>query len=188
MTHAPENDTVAFLTKLEELAHILPNNEDSEWTLVFVDCDDVQTLIQQNHITTENVQNSINFLQQTIDTLITKKNKDNYDMFGYHLGGDLFAFFINDSYSMDKSQTIVQNLIKTMQNKDKSSLTISAGVGIRTLAKSTNETKTDENINDDDAQEFDFKNLQREWVLRAYINLLRAKENGKNCYFCRLVC
>ena len=68
-----------------------------------------------------------------------------------------------------------------MQNKNNSSLTISVGIGIRTLPKSTNEI-----INDD--EKFDFKELKRKWVLRAHINLLRAKEHHKNCCFYELVC
>ena len=98
-------------------------------------------------------------------------------MFGYHLG-DLFALFIDDNYDMTKSRNMVEYLIKTMQDTDKSSFTISVGIGIRTLS----------NVDRQSKKGMDCKELQREWILRGHINLLRAKENGKNCYFSHLVC
>ena len=96
MSYDVGNDIATFLWKLDELSQVKANDEESEWTLVFIDCDNIQTLIQENKITTKSVQNSINLLEQNIDTLITDNSKDNHDMFGYHLGGDLFALFIND--------------------------------------------------------------------------------------------
>ena len=188
-----------FRSKLRTLSRAqLQQNQSQggsqEWSLMFVDCDDIESLLRENKITIDNVENSINLLQATIYRLIQHNSNAN-EAFGYHLGGDLFALFIKDNYSMNKSKEIVENLIKIMSSKDKSSLTISAGIGIRTYACVALDTKNqnhnqnqNKNKSDEEDEDADFQELQREWVLRAHINLLRAKENGKNCYFHDLVC
>ena len=178
-----------FLSQLNDLSQRDSSktniNNGSEWSLVLIDCDDIESLIQQEKITIEDVQNSIHLLETSIYRLIknnsnndNKDNDEDHEIFGYHLGGDLFALFINDNYNMDKSKKIVEHLMKIMRNEDESSLTISVGIGIRTLNTLSNPKK----------DSIDFKELQREWVLRAHCNLLRAKENGKNCYFDCSVC
>ena len=185
-------ETSDFLSKLNELSRLkLDSNEtsqDIEWTLVFVDCDNIESLLREKEISVDSVENSINLLHATIYRLIANdknkdKDKDKDKIFGYHLGGDLFALFVNDNCSMDKSKEICQYLIKIMENKDKSSLTISAGIGIRRLFQTSKEAEENE-----EKQGFNFKELQRQWVVRAHTNLLRAKENGKNCYVFNLVC
>ena len=169
-------DFLVFLDKLSKTKH----GKNSEWALIFVDCDDIKSLLNEKKIRMINVENSMNLLQATICRMIDDDDKNG--IAGYHLGGDLFALFVNDNHGMTKSITIVECLLKIMSNKNKSSFTISCGIGIRRL------------INDNDNMpkkktetEKEKDRLQREWVLRAHVNLLRAKENGKNCYFYQLV-
>ena len=177
--------TKDFLSKLNDISRLNIYDQADEWTLIFVDCDDVESLLQEKKINVDNVENSISLLVATIYKLITKhENKD--EMFGYHLGGDLFALFVNDNHIMTKSKQVVEYLINTMANKDKSSLTISAGIGIRTLLPTKNNCKQEKDK--EKQNELNFEKIQREWVVRAHTNLLRAKENGKNCYFFNLVC
>ena len=145
--------TNGFLSKLNELSQLeTKRKSECEWTLVLIDCDDTESLIQEQKITLDNVENSINLLESSIYRLI--ENRKN-EIFGYHLGGDLFGLFINDNCKMDKSTKMVKNLTKIMQNKDKSSLTISVGIGIRRLS----------NVYVDD-----FKQLQREWLQIYFYN------------------
>ena len=81
--------------------------------------------------------------------------------FGYHLGSDNFGLICEkDCIAVSK----LELLMKSMKNKF--DVTISAGV-----AKLLPKYKT-----------------KREWYERADINLLRAKENGKNCFFVNEVC
>ena len=181
--------TKDFLSKLHQLSRAQINTVDkNEWTLALIDCDDIESLLHQNKVTMDDIDNSINLLQASIHRLIENNNRNknkNNEIFGYYLGGDLFALFINDTFNMDKSKEIVEYLIKIMQNKNKSCLTISVGIGIRKLL---NETSLDGKNNELENKKSKVTKLEREWVVRAHANLLRSKENGKNCYFYKLVC
>ena len=182
------------------------NNINEQWTLVLIDCDDVESLLYEKKITNQDVENSINLLQASIYRLIENKNENKHNkIFGYHLGGDLFALFINDNDNMDKSKKIGQHLINVMQDKNKSSFTISVGIGIRPKLlndqkESESESKTKKKEKDEETEsnseetkdckkETDLQSeLRREWVLRAHTNLMKAKENGKNCCIHKWVC
>ena len=157
-------NTNDFLSKLKKLCE---NKEKckKKCVLILIDCDDIGMLLFNKRITMIEAQNSINLLKRNICKIIAKSNDDSdndNELFGYHLGSDLFALFVvddNGNNKMTKSIEIAQYLLDVMQNKKESSFTISIGIGIGQIGD------------------------QREWVLRAHINLLRAKENGKNCYF-----
>ena len=106
---------------------------------------------------------------------VNENNNDN--VFGYHLESDLFALFGYDNINtMDKSIYIVESLLNVMRHKEKSSLTMSAGIGFRML-------KLKNSKNNNDNNNITTELTKKEWVSRDYKNLLRAKENGKNCYF-----
>ena len=161
-------NTTDFLSKLKQLCQIEmvsnETNNDMQWVLVLIDCDDIGLLLNTKKISMTQTKNSINLLNASIYNIITKSSDEN-KIFGYHLGSDLFALFVCDkSNKMTTSIEIVENLLNIMQNNKESSFTISVGMGIQQI---------EDNID----------TMQREWVLRAHINLLRAKENGKNCYF-----
>ena len=165
-------NTNDFLSKLKQLCQIDKDShiskKDGEWILILIDCDDVGALLNSEKISMIDAQNSINLLNASISKLIKRSrnsNDNDNEIFGYHLGSDLFALFVCDNTNkMSKSIEIAEYLLKVMQNKKESSFTISVGIGIRQIEDNVDKT-------------------QREWVLRAHINLLRAKENGKNCYF-----
>ena len=145
---------------------------DQEWTLVLIDCDNVGILLHNKKISMKQAQNSINLVYINIRKHVNENNNDT--VFGYHLGSDLFALFVYDNAStMNKSIEIVESLLNVMRNKQKSSFMISVGIGARMIKSENN--KDSSNIIAD--------SLKREWVSRAYTNLSRAKENGKNCYF-----
>ena len=184
-----------FLSKLKELCQTDTKNDmkdkntnDKEWVLILIDCDDIGVLLYNKKVSMVQAQNSINLLNASICRIVEEsvacggdEDNKNSGIFGYHLGSDLFALFVEDNaITMNKSIEISESLLNIMQNKEKSSFTISVGLGIRKLKLSQN-GKDDK----DDTKEKDgIKSIrQREWVLSAHINLLRAKENGKNCYF-----
>ena len=207
------DDFLVFLNKLSKTKQNSKTRKapgkNCEWTLIFIDCDDTKSLLNEKKIRMINVENSINLLQASIYRMIDDDGITKQSIAGYHLGGDLFALFVNDNHGMTKSIAIVEYLMKIMSNKIKSSLTISCGIGIRRLVNNNNnnniQTKKKEisrvfdlwsimhekltfatkGEKEKKAEETD--SLQREWVLRAHVNLLRAKENGKNCYFYQLV-
>ena len=168
--------TKDFLSKLNQLCQETTGINDSEsknnqeWVLILIDCDDIGLLINNKDISMKQAQNSINLLNANICRII-EQDKGN-DMFGYHLGGDLFALFVCDNCDKmimtQKSIKIVELLLNVMRKKDESSFTISVGMSAQ---QRTMNGKSDINT------------IKGEWVLRAHTNLLRAKENGKNCYF-----
>ena len=171
-----------FLSKLNQLCkEKITSENDQEWVLILIDCDDIGVLLHDKKITTQQAQNSINLLNANICRIIDKHNcqDDNNNMFGYHLGSDLFSLFVYDNKNtMNKSIEIVEYLLGVMRNKNKSSFTISVGMSVRALKDSADVT-----LEQNGKQMDDIESTQREWVLNANTNLLRAKENGKNCYF-----
>ena len=201
------DNTENFLSKLGELSSIKKikkeikeekekEKDDNDWMLIFIDGDDVELLLNNNEKANEaqlaeameNVQFGIRLLETSIYRLVyDNKNK----LFGYHLGGDLFSLLIYDN--IENSISIVEKLMSTMRS-DESPFTISVGIGKRNVDSiKTAQVSGDVNDNDNDneKQKDVIKNrkiIQREWSIRAHINLLRAKENGKNCCFSNQVC
>ena len=85
--------TEDFLSKLNQLSQLTPTTETKKWALTLMDCDDIRSLLNENKVTLEDVQNSINVLQASIYRLIENSSNHNIpknEIFGYHLGGDLF--------------------------------------------------------------------------------------------------
>ena len=167
-----------FLQKLNQLCstgHNICSNR--EWTLILIDCDNVGMLLHNKTISVIQAQNSIHLLNVNIRKHVNSNTIANDSVFGYHLGSDLFGIFVYDNSStMNKSIEIVESLLNVMRNKEKSSLTISVGIGFRML-------KLKNNKNNKDNNNITTETIKKEWVSRAYANLLRAKENGKNCFF-----
>ena len=173
--------TYHFLLQLNQLCE---QKRDEKWVLILIDCDDVGVLLHDKKISMKQAQHSINLLNANICKIVAASQSDNTQnskMLGYHLGGDLFALFIydNNKNTMNKSVEIVESLLKIMQDKEKSSFTISAGIGIRSVSVTDDHDDCDYK----DTNDITSDSIKREWVSRAYTNLLRAKENGKNCYF-----
>ena len=174
--------TYHFLLQLNQLCE---QKRDEKWVLILIDCDDVGVLLHDKKISMKQAQHSINLLNANICRIVGASGQSddtqNSKMLGYHLGGDLFALFVYDNKNtMNKSVEIVESLLKIMQNKEKSSFTISAGIGIRSVSVTDDDCDYKDSK---DTVDTDSDSVKREWVSRAYTNLLRSKENGKNCYF-----
>ena len=116
-------DEAAFKFKIKEIC----NDEDIDWVMALIDCDNVSKLIKK-------YDNSFVDLQVGLVRKEIYKICDIYDsnIFGYHLGnGDEFALLINDSFdemeeNWDFSFDIIQNLMDNI--RDISLLTISVGL------------------------------------------------------------
>ena len=109
-----------FLQKLNQLSSRCTCHSicsDKELTLIFIDCDNVGILLHNKTISMTHAQNSINLLNVNIRNHVNENNNDN--VFGYHLGSDLFALFVYDNINtMDKSIYIVESLLNVMRNKE----------------------------------------------------------------------
>ena len=86
----------------------------------------------------------------------------------YYLGDSLFALFINNT--VKQAVLVVQKLLHDLKKSILSSLSI----GIASIDNHRNN-----NVNNNNNKQ----ELKREWISMAYINLLRAKEAGSDCFF-----
>ena len=181
--------TNSFLSKLSQLSSVenIEKENVNDWLLILIDGDDVDLVLNEfenNHSRRVNntVEYGLNLLESSIYRLINNYDKKN-EIFGYHLGSDLFALFVNDNI---ENGSLIGNKLLTIMRSDESPFRISVGIGTRKIVNykrgvlMTNEVKECDN---QETSENVKNTVQREWSLSAHINLLRAKENGKNCCF-----
>ena len=129
-------------------------------------------------------------MKKTIVKTKAKANNDkNECIYGYHLGSDLFSMFINDT--MDNCVILISKLINIMANKKESPFTISVGLSqcpnntSTTIGTTTTTSKKSfilRQFQKSTEKKEIARQIEQNWVTNGKINLLRAKEGGKNQY------
>ena len=165
IAHAPSK---TFLSNLERICSNY--GTDHSWVLVLFDADDKDKTDLHHEKETKTNLNGIPIDKENDCVSVIEKYLVNIEkQHSYYLGDCLFAMFINNT--MKQAVLIVKKLLNDLKN----SIHFALSIGMASITGCNHNYNYN---NHNNKQE-----LQRKWVSMAYINLLRAKEAGNNCFF-----
>ena len=158
-----EKDRKEFVSKLEEFSK---SNEN--WSLILIDGDNIAKIKDKS---IDNAQIAVNLIQNCIEQICLLFNNIYY----YYLGSDNFGLFINNDNKLINVESFIKQIMEKVRNNcvikdnDNNELNVTTSIGSSSRLP-------------------EYTDKRFKWYEIAKTNLLRAKENGGDCYFMDQVC